>query len=85
MFVCFLKQNGWKNHLRKVNIPLSPEQITVYKRLHAWRDHVARDSDESLRFVLPGHMLVKLASTLPRDTVTLRFLVSFRTLLYFSK
>ena len=34
--------NGWRTHLRKIREPLTPENIAVYRALHAWRDRVAR-------------------------------------------
>ncbi|KAJ1561511.1 Exosome component 10 [Cladochytrium tenue] len=57
--------NGWQTHLRKVALPMSPEHVAVYCAVHAWRDAVAREEDESPRYVLPNHLLANLALAMP--------------------
>src|SRR2546426_1014622 len=37
----------------------------VYKFLYKWRDDVARKEDESLKYVLPTHMLLDIADKAP--------------------
>ncbi|KAJ3210590.1 exosome nuclease subunit [Dinochytrium kinnereticum] len=59
--------NGWRSHLKKFPYSLNQEQMAVYKAVHAWRDHVARDEDESVRYVIPTHMLMNLATDMPKD------------------
>ena len=39
----------------------------AYKEMFNWRDKVARTEDESLAYVLPPHMLLKICSELPRE------------------
>ncbi|KZT64247.1 hypothetical protein DAEQUDRAFT_698972 [Daedalea quercina L-15889] len=39
----------------------------VYRCVHAWRDRVAREEDESTRYVLPNHYLFVLAEKPPAD------------------
>ncbi|KZT60275.1 hypothetical protein CALCODRAFT_523031 [Calocera cornea HHB12733] len=39
----------------------------VYRAVHAWRDRVAREEDESSRYVLPNHQLFVLAEQCPKD------------------
>ncbi|KAJ3015732.1 exosome nuclease subunit [Thoreauomyces humboldtii] len=56
---------GWRYPLRKHGGILRAEQFAVYRALHAWRDHIAREDDESLRYVLPTHMLFNMADRLP--------------------
>ncbi|KAJ7579253.1 hypothetical protein C8J56DRAFT_1006792 [Mycena floridula] len=46
-------------------------QREVYKTVHAWRDKVARNEDESTRYVLANHSLFKLAEQPPADMVAL--------------
>ncbi|KAJ3192132.1 exosome nuclease subunit [Irineochytrium annulatum] len=58
---------GWRTQLRKVTIPMSPEQVAAYKAVHAWRDRIAREEDESARYVLPNFMLANLATRMPKD------------------
>ncbi|KAJ3370422.1 Methylcrotonoyl-CoA carboxylase subunit alpha, mitochondrial [Kappamyces sp. JEL0680] len=56
---------GWKNLLRKSNEAMNHENLAVLKAIHAWRDHIARKEDESTAYVLPNHMLLKLARFMP--------------------
>jgi len=46
-------------------------QSVVLKSLFEWRDFTARQEDESIRYVLPNHMLIKIAELLPRETIEL--------------
>ncbi|KAI0823218.1 hypothetical protein BC628DRAFT_1325541 [Trametes gibbosa] len=46
-------------------------QREVYRAVHAWRDRVAREEDESTRFVLPNHYMFSLAERTPADMAAL--------------
>ncbi|ESK95601.1 exosome complex exonuclease rrp6 [Moniliophthora roreri MCA 2997] len=46
-------------------------QREVYKRVHNWRDQVAREEDESTRYVLPNHFIFQLAEQPPADMAAL--------------
>ncbi|RDX45737.1 hypothetical protein OH76DRAFT_1407731 [Lentinus brumalis] len=46
-------------------------QRAVYLAVHAWRDRVAREEDESTRYVLPNHYLFSLAERTPADMAAL--------------
>ena len=35
--------------------------------MYQWRDRLARLEDESVMFVLPNHMMMKISSELPRE------------------
>ncbi|KAJ3100987.1 Exosome component 10 [Phlyctochytrium planicorne] len=59
--------NGWRSNLRKYPYPLNAEQTAVFKAIHAWRDHIARAEDESVRYILPTHMLMNLAKEIPKS------------------
>ncbi|KAF9425478.1 exosome nuclease subunit [Podila epigama] len=59
---------GWRNMYTKWNRSLNNQQFAVFKALHAWRDQMARDEDESLRYILPNHMLFTLAEKMPDDS-----------------
>ncbi|KAL9651828.1 hypothetical protein ABK040_000176 [Willaertia magna] len=39
----------------------------VFRVLYRWRDTVARKEDESIRYVLPDHMMFTIAQETPRD------------------
>ncbi|RKP10165.1 ribonuclease H-like domain-containing protein [Thamnocephalis sphaerospora] len=58
---------GWRNLLSKWNRAMNAQQLEVFKALHAWRDRTARDEDESVRYVLPNHMLFTLAERMPSE------------------
>lgn len=59
---------GWKNMLLKWKYAMNPQQLAVFKALHSWRDHTAREEDESWRYVLPNHMLFALVERMPVDS-----------------
>jgi exosome complex exonuclease RRP6 len=54
---------GWLNTKFREYLPA--ENVLVYRALHGWRDHIARNEDESLRYVLPDHMLFGISRALP--------------------
>ncbi|KAF7726458.1 exosome nuclease subunit [Apophysomyces ossiformis] len=63
-----LGSSGWKNLLEKWRHPMNTQQFAVFKALHRWRDHVAREEDESVRYVLPNHMLFALVERMPTES-----------------
>ncbi|CAJ0932280.1 unnamed protein product, partial [Mesorhabditis belari] len=46
---------------------LNNRQIFALRELWRWRDTTARNQDESLGYVLPSHMMIHIAESLPRD------------------
>lgn len=42
-------------------------QLYAFKELFLWRDKIARQEDESTGYVLPNHMMLQIAETLPRE------------------
>ncbi|EIN12508.1 hypothetical protein PUNSTDRAFT_97267 [Punctularia strigosozonata HHB-11173 SS5] len=61
---------GWDTLARKWNKSagaMPPVQRAVYRAVHAWRDRVAREEDESARYVLPNHYLFQIAESPPAD------------------
>ncbi|KAG0328147.1 exosome nuclease subunit [Podila humilis] len=60
--------NGWRNMYTKWNRSLDSQQFAVFKALHAWRDHLAREEDDSLRYVLPNHMLFTMSEKMPIES-----------------
>lgn len=59
---------GWRGMLNKWKYAMNAQQLAVFKAIHAWRDHTAREEDESIRYVLPNHMLFALVERMPTDT-----------------
>lgn len=41
--------------------------MRVFAALFAWRDRTARTEDESIRYILPNHMLFKISDFMPTD------------------
>jgi exosome complex exonuclease RRP6 len=60
---------GWRKLLQSNKGPTlhSSLQFTVFKRLHRWRDQLARQEDESVHYVLPNRSLLNIAATLPHS------------------
>ncbi|NXO59382.1 EXOSX protein, partial [Aramus guarauna] len=46
---------------------LNTQQLAAFRLLFAWRDKIARQEDESTGYVLPNHMLLKIAEELPKE------------------
>ncbi|VDM57099.1 unnamed protein product [Angiostrongylus costaricensis] len=42
-------------------------QETAMQVLWHWRDRMAREEDESVQYILPNHMLIRIAESLPRE------------------
>jgi exosome complex exonuclease RRP6 len=53
--------------VRKYKRVFTSSQTAVVKALLDWRDRLAREEDESVGFVLPNAMLLRLADILPTD------------------
>ena len=60
--------NGWKTLLSRSTAGFNEENVAVFKAVHSWRDHTARKEDESLRYVLPNHMMQTIARVMPKDS-----------------
>ncbi|XP_060787510.1 exosome component 10 [Neoarius graeffei] len=43
------------------------QQLTAFRLMYAWRDKLAREEDESIGYILPNHMLTKIAEELPKE------------------
>ncbi|KAL1457914.1 hypothetical protein WDU94_008094 [Cyamophila willieti] len=46
---------------------LNNQQMYALRELYKWRDKTARERDESIGYVLPNHMLLHIAQSIPRD------------------
>ncbi|XP_021099117.1 exosome component 10 isoform X2 [Heterocephalus glaber] len=52
---------------RKQKKHLNSQQLTAFQLLFSWRDKTARREDESFGYVLPNHMMLKIAEELPKE------------------
>ncbi|XP_071632679.1 exosome complex component 10 homolog [Temnothorax longispinosus] len=55
------------NLYRKSQKSFNNKQMYALIELHRWRDLTAREEDDSIGYVLPNHMLLNIAETLPRE------------------
>ena len=62
---------GWYNMLCRTPALFSREQFAVFRAVHEWRDQVARQEDESLRQIMPKHVLYSIAREMPSDMPSL--------------
>ncbi|KAM4652421.1 exosome complex component 10 [Discoglossus pictus] len=46
---------------------LNTQQLAAFRLLYAWRDKMSRQEDESTGYVLPNHMMLKIAEELPKE------------------
>lgn len=60
-------EDSYMDMYRKSQKIFNNKQIYALKELHKWRDMTAREEDDSTGYVLPNHMLLNIAETLPRE------------------
>ncbi|KAF7387989.1 hypothetical protein HZH66_010756 [Vespula vulgaris] len=60
-------EESYMDMYRKSQKLFNNKQIYALKELHKWRDMTAREEDDSTGYVLPNHMLLNIAETLPRE------------------
>ncbi|XP_075920161.1 exosome complex component 10-like isoform X2 [Petromyzon marinus] len=60
-------EDSYLELLHKHKQPLDVQQSSAARLLYAWRDRTARTEDESTGYVLPNHMLMKIAEEMPRE------------------
>lgn len=53
--------------LRKSRSTFSPKQMFAFRELYAWRDSISRELDESVGYVLPNNLMIRIAQYLPRE------------------
>ncbi|KAL7727735.1 hypothetical protein ACLKA6_008072 [Drosophila palustris] len=61
---------GPESHLdlvRKTKRSFDNRQLYALQGIFAWRDTTARQEDESYGYVLPNHMMLQIAESLPRE------------------
>ncbi|XP_072391404.1 exosome complex component 10 homolog [Diabrotica undecimpunctata] len=62
-----LRDDSHLDFYRKCKRHFDNRQLYALKELYKWRDELAREEDESKGYVLPNHMLLQIAETLPRE------------------
>lgn len=62
---------GWFGSLTRTPVLFSNEQFAVFRAIHAWRDKIARQDDDSTNFVMPNHVVLTLSKLMPTTMQTL--------------
>ncbi|KAK4896163.1 hypothetical protein LTR28_001877, partial [Elasticomyces elasticus] len=62
---------GWYRMLARTPALFDKEQFAVFRAVHEWRDKVAREQDDSVRYVMPNHSVLTLAMQRPTDPTAL--------------
>lgn len=52
--------------LRKSRSTFNAKQMFAFKELYAWRDSISRELDESVGYVLPNNLMIRICEYLPR-------------------
>ncbi|AOA61443.1 Exosome complex exonuclease [Komagataella phaffii CBS 7435] len=71
------RKEPWKQLLYLYNIPRSRQPVFI--ALYNWRDEIAREDDESTRYVLPNQLLATITSISPTDVSSLMSCSNIRT------
>ncbi len=56
---------GWFATLTRTPVLFSHEQFAVFRAIHAFRDKVARQDDDSTNYVMPNHVVMSLSKLMP--------------------
>lgn len=62
-----ITQDSHKDLYQKSKRSFDNRQLYSLREFFVWRDKIARLEDESYPYVLPNHMLLQIAETLPRE------------------
>ncbi|XP_075459602.1 exosome complex component 10 isoform X2 [Ascaphus truei] len=60
-------EESYQDLYQKQKKPLNTQQLSAFRLLFAWRDKMSRQEDESTGYVLPNHMMLKIAEELPKE------------------
>lgn len=62
---------GWHKLILKTPAQFTPQQFSVFRAVHKWRDTLSRKEDESTLFVMPNHAVFSVARAMPTNTAAL--------------
>uniref|UniRef100_A0A4W4GXM6 Exosome complex component 10 n=1 Tax=Electrophorus electricus TaxID=8005 RepID=A0A4W4GXM6_ELEEL len=60
-------EDSYMELYRKQKKSFNSQQLMAFRLLYSWRDKMAREEDESTGYVLPNHMMMKIAEELPKE------------------
>ncbi|KAF2000324.1 hypothetical protein P154DRAFT_534681 [Amniculicola lignicola CBS 123094] len=58
---------SWYRPISRTPVQMTPQQFSVFRAVHKWRDDVARQEDESTMFIMPHHAVFTLARQMPDE------------------
>lgn len=56
---------GWLGLLMQRSVSFSPQQFSVFRAVHEWRDQKARELDEGLQSIMSNNMVFQVAESMP--------------------
>jgi len=62
---------GWYKIISRTPAQFTPQQFSVFRAVHQWRDVVSRKEDESPLFIMPNHAVFSIARAMPVDKAAL--------------
>ncbi|XP_063064983.1 exosome component 10 [Engraulis encrasicolus] len=60
-------EESYMEMYKKQKKVFNSQQLAAFRLLYGWRDRISREDDESTGYVLPNHMLMKVAELLPKE------------------
>lgn len=66
-----LGTNGWHKLISRTPVQFTPQQFSVFRAVHRWRDNLSRQEDESPLFIMPNHAVFSVARAMPGEKADL--------------
>jgi exosome complex exonuclease RRP6 len=66
-----LGTSGWYRLITRTPAQFTPQQFSVFRAVHRWRDELSRKEDESPLFIMPNHAVFSVARAMPVDKAAL--------------
>ena len=62
-----ISENSYLALIMRNRVEFNNRQKQALKEIYSWRDHLARAEDECTNYILPNHMMLKIAEVLPQE------------------
>lgn len=62
-----ISENSYLALIMRNRVKFNNRQRQAFKEIYSWRDHLARLEDECTNYILPNHMMLKIAEVLPQE------------------
>jgi exosome complex exonuclease RRP6 len=62
---------GWYKMISRTPAQFTPQQFSVFRAVHKWRDDLGRKEDENPLFIMPNHAVFSVARAMPGDKAAL--------------